>query len=70
MVTVRIAVSGVKASFKTALIAVELLAIIFMSGWLFTMYNTSTTARQAVDQLAHRAYLTRSLNKCPYSAVP
>jgi hypothetical protein len=49
--------SGVKPSFKTALIAMELLAIVFMSGWLFTMYNTSLTARLAVDQLAHRAYL-------------
>jgi hypothetical protein len=49
--------SGVKPSFKTALISMELVAIIFMSGWLFTMYNTSTTARQVVDQLARRAYL-------------
>ncbi|OLD12548.1 hypothetical protein AUF78_17685 [archaeon 13_1_20CM_2_51_12] len=49
--------SGVKPSFKTALIAMELVAIIFMSGWLFAMYNTSITARQAVDQLAHRAHL-------------
>jgi hypothetical protein len=47
----------VKPSFKTALIAMELLAIVFMSGWLLTMYNTSITARQAVDGLAHRAYL-------------
>jgi hypothetical protein len=49
--------SGAKPSFKAALIAMELLAIVFMSGWLFTMYNTSITARQTVDQLAHRAYL-------------
>jgi hypothetical protein len=51
------AMSGVKPSFKTALIAVELVAIIFLSGWLFTMYNTSITARQAVDQLGRRVYL-------------
>jgi hypothetical protein len=49
--------SDVKPSFKTAVIAVELVAIIFMSGWLFTMYNTSITARQAVDQLLQRAHL-------------
>jgi hypothetical protein len=49
--------STVKPSFKTVLISMELVAIIFMSGWLFTMYNTSITARQAVDQLARRAYL-------------
>jgi hypothetical protein len=49
--------SGVKPSFKTVLISMELVAIIFMSGWLFTMYNTSITARQTVDQLARRAYL-------------
>jgi len=48
---------GEKPSFKTTVIAVELVAIVFMSGWLFTMYNTSITARQAVDQLLHRAYL-------------
>ena len=47
---------GEKPSFKTTVIAVELVAIVFMSGWLFTMYNTSITARQAVDQLLHRAY--------------
>src|SRR5438270_5584339 len=47
---------GEKLSFKTTVIAVELVAIVFMSGWLFTMYNTSITARQAVDQLLHRAY--------------
>jgi len=35
----------------------ELVAIFFMSGWLFTEYNTSVTSRQAVDQLVHRAYL-------------
>ncbi len=28
-----------------------------MSGWLFTEYNTNINARQAVDQLLHRAYL-------------
>jgi len=49
--------SDVKPSFKTAVIAVELVAIIFMSGWLFTMYNTSITARQAVDQLLQRTHL-------------
>jgi hypothetical protein len=49
--------STVKPSFKTVLISMELVAIIFMSGWLFTMYNTSITARQAVDQLARWAYL-------------
>ena len=52
--------SGVKPSFKTALITIELVAILFMSGWLFTMYNTSITARQAVDQLFHRAYLDQA----------
>ncbi|TMI32429.1 hypothetical protein E6H27_05360 [Candidatus Bathyarchaeota archaeon] len=52
--------SGVKPSFKTALITIELVAILFMSGWLFTMYNTSITARQAVDQLIHRAYLDQA----------
>src|SRR6267143_4166493 len=52
-----VVISGEKFSFKTMLIAIELVAIIFMSGWLFTEYNTSITARQAVDQLLHRAYL-------------
>src|SRR5437667_10243229 len=51
------AMLGEKLSFKTTLIAMELVAIVFMSGWLFTVYNTSITARQAVDQLLHRAYL-------------
>src|SRR5881409_3199242 len=51
------AMLGEKSSLKTTLIAMELVAIVFMSGWLFTMYNTSITARQAVDQLLHRAYL-------------
>jgi hypothetical protein len=52
-----VVISGEKFSFKTMLIAIELVAIIVMSGWLFTEYNTSVTARQAVDQLLHRAYL-------------
>ena len=52
-----LAMLGEKSSFKTTLIAMELVAIVFMSGWLFTVYNTSITARQAVDQLLHRAYL-------------
>jgi len=48
---------GEKPSFKTTLIAMELVVIVFMSSWLFTIYNTSITARQAVDQLLQRAYL-------------
>ncbi|HEV2119552.1 MAG TPA: hypothetical protein VGS11_05555 [Candidatus Bathyarchaeia archaeon] len=51
---------GEKPSLKTAIIAMELVAIVLMSGWLFTMYNTSITARQAVDQLLHRAYLDQA----------
>jgi len=35
----------------------ELVAIIFMLGWLFTEYNTSINARRAVDELFRRAYL-------------
>jgi len=35
----------------------ELVAIVFMSGWLFTEYNTNVTSRQTVDQLVHRAYI-------------
>jgi len=44
-------------SFKTAIIAMELVAIAFMSGWLFTEYNTNLNSRQAIDQLVRRAYL-------------